>query len=731
MSLTLSTLILSGLTSVSAAPTLLKPDGGPIRCEIWDTVSRTTQALAPEQTEVRAVLTDGIAEVEVVQTFVTPLPYSTEAKYVFPLPNQGAIHGMKYRQAGKWRTAEILPKETAQSIYDSVRQSGGSAALLTQQRADIFTQSLAKIVPGDTVEVHITLSMPLGYKDGNFEFAFPTMIGARCCNESTPPIFGTLSGWNPPANIEGPRIRFLVALQTGFAIRDLASPTHPIQTLATQAALDTLVAHGLIKSPSDLPLAFRSGVMLQPLNTYPNSDFVLRFSRATADAKASSAVWTDSTGWKYFRLQVFPDSSWHAGERPDMDVMLLLDRSGSQAGWPLNHEKAISQRIIQRLRPTDRICVMGFDNIHDLAFSDTIRSATAANIALANTYIQAQQSTGSTELYDAIRGLASIPNPAGRHRLYVFLTDGFITNETDILKYLGGLPDLQVITFGAGNNLNRAFLDDAALIGNGFSTPLVENDDLPARVDEAWGRIESPSLSGVHLDPLGLAVQDLQMGDGASLYKGLSWSVLGKTRASGKVHVQVVGARNASDTVRIPAELDLDARPVVGWAVPKLWARARIAELEREETRGLVRKDTIVAVSLEHQVLSKYTAFLAWDGSSTADAMVVRSSLYYSTAPTVGSSLPTEIRRGEISRPFAPGVDFRLQRDADGWRLELAPSLAGSDVRLVDLRGNVIWSRSTTGKASASIRLPARLPAFVVVQVRTGLGWRGRTLPTM
>lgn len=729
---------------VAGAQTLIVPDAGPARCDIWDSVSRTTQGLAPEQTEVRAILTDGIAEVELVQTFVNPLSFSVEAKYVFPLPHQGSVHGMRYRQDGNWRSAVIMPKATAQAIYDSVKSAGGSAALLTQSRPDIFSQSLARISPHDTVEVRIRLSMPLGYKDGRFEFAFPTMIGSRCCNESTPPLYGTIQGWNPPENVDGPRIRFLVGIQTGYAISAIESPTHPIRTMSAQTALDSLIAKGLLKSAFDLPLEYRNAVLLQPQNTFPNSDFVLRFDRASSVAKASSAVWPDSAGWKYFRLSAFPDSTWFAGERADVDVMVLFDRSGSQSGWPIQHQQSISKQIFSRLRSTDGLCVMGFDNTNDLAFADTLRPATSANTQIAAAYIDKQVANGGTELANAIKALTAIPNPSGRHRLYVFLTDGFITNEAEILTHLATIPDLQVITFGAGNNLNRSFLDEAAKIGNGFSVPLVQNDDIAARVTEAWNRLESPGLSGIHLDPKGLAVQDLLAVDGNTLYKGNAWSLLGRTNATGIVNVAVVGFRQGTvDSLRIPVSLDLTTTPTVGWAVPKLWARALIADLEREAYRGIDRKDSIVSVSIAHQVLSQYTAFLAWDGSATpteTGTTVARystsgKSISYSVvnavadSSTVYSTLYTEIRNVPSDKIRRSDVKFRLTRNGSARTLELDPSLKGSAVRIVGLRGEVLWMSKSVD--ATSYELPKNLPAMLFVQVLTKNGWVGRALPSI
>ncbi|HOX50889.1 MAG TPA: VIT domain-containing protein [Fibrobacteria bacterium] len=731
MSLSITTLALGAASFLASAPTVLKTDVGPSRCEIWDSTKSAMQALAPEQTEVRAILTDGIAEVEVVQTFISNFPRPAEANYVFPLPHQGSVHGMKYRQEGKWRSAEILPKEKADSLYDSIKTAGGSAARLTQQRADIFTQSMTRIVPGDTVEVRIRLSMPLKYKDGTFEFAFPTMIGSRCCNESTPPIFGTLAGWNPPADVDGPRIRFLVGIQTGFAIKELTSPTHPIRSVSAQAAVDTLVGRGLLKGIQDLPLAVRNAVLLQPLNTFPNSDFVLRFSRASAEFQASSAVWTDPASTRYFRLEVFPNDAWSQGERPDLDVMLLVDRSGSQGGWPMEHEKTIAKQIINRLRTTDRLCAMSFDNLHDFAFADTLRYATGANMALASDFVDNLTARGGTELAAAIKAMTAIPNPTNRHRLFVFLTDGFITNEKEILSHLAGLPDLQVITFGAGDNLNRAFLDEAALIGNGFSTPLVQADDLSARVDEAWSRIESPALTGLRLDTKGVGVGDLEFPNGRTVYKGMSWSVLGRTTATGTLPVDVVAFRSgATDSLRLSATLNLDATPAVGWAVPKLWARARIADLEREEYKGADRKTEIVATSLEHQVLSKYTAFLAWDGAQLEGGTT---RALYSTSANVSWSTPILIAevdyRPDLAKTSAVS-GLRLVREGSVWTLRLDSQATADLVRLVDIAGNVVWE-APVRKGQMRMEIHGKLPATVVVQIRTAQGWQGRKFTTL
>jgi len=48
----------------------------------------------------------------------------------------------------------------------------------------------------------------------------------------------------------------------------------------------------------------------------------------------------------YFYGLVFPDTSLFGGSRPKLDIVLLVDVSGSQSGWPLAKEKEIANAVL-------------------------------------------------------------------------------------------------------------------------------------------------------------------------------------------------------------------------------------------------------------------------------------------------------------------------------------------------------------------------------------------------
>ena len=74
---------------------------------------------------------------------------------------------------------EIKRREEARQIYEAAKANGQAAALLDQERPNIFTQSVANILPGDTVKITIRYVNLLKYDDGHYEWAFPMVVGPR------------------------------------------------------------------------------------------------------------------------------------------------------------------------------------------------------------------------------------------------------------------------------------------------------------------------------------------------------------------------------------------------------------------------------------------------------------------------------------------------------------------------------------------------------------------------
>ena len=91
---------------------------------------------------------------------------------------------------------EIREKEQAKKEYEQAREQGKKASLVRQQRANLFTTSVANIAPGELVTVEIEYLEDLRYDDGTFSIRFPMTLTPRYIPGSALPDRKG-SGWSP------------------------------------------------------------------------------------------------------------------------------------------------------------------------------------------------------------------------------------------------------------------------------------------------------------------------------------------------------------------------------------------------------------------------------------------------------------------------------------------------------------------------------------------------------
>ena len=130
-------------------------------------------------TDVDISVSGPIARVKVRQTFLNPSKHWLEGRYVFPLPQQSAVHRMTMRAQDMEIVAEIKEKEAARKIYKQAQQSGRRAALIEQHRPNLFTTSVANLAPGGTIDVEISYLQRVRYDQGRFKLRFPLVVAPR------------------------------------------------------------------------------------------------------------------------------------------------------------------------------------------------------------------------------------------------------------------------------------------------------------------------------------------------------------------------------------------------------------------------------------------------------------------------------------------------------------------------------------------------------------------------
>src|SRR5262249_11158695 len=146
---------------------------------VADSTGKPKSMCPLKHTEVKAEISGFIARVVVTQEFENPFKEKIEAVYTFPLPQDAAVDDMTMVIGERTIRGKILPREEAQAVYESAKSSGKTASLLDQERPNIFTQSVANILPGDQIKITISYVETLKYEDGAYEFVFPMVVGPR------------------------------------------------------------------------------------------------------------------------------------------------------------------------------------------------------------------------------------------------------------------------------------------------------------------------------------------------------------------------------------------------------------------------------------------------------------------------------------------------------------------------------------------------------------------------
>src|SRR5256886_3928481 len=132
-----------------------------------------------KHTDVKPEISGFLSRVRVTQEFENPFKEKIEAVYTFPLPQNAAVDDMTMVVGDRTVKGKILRREEAQAVYEAAKSNGQVASLLDQERPNIFTQSVANILPGEQVKITISYVETLKYADGSYEFVFPMVVGPR------------------------------------------------------------------------------------------------------------------------------------------------------------------------------------------------------------------------------------------------------------------------------------------------------------------------------------------------------------------------------------------------------------------------------------------------------------------------------------------------------------------------------------------------------------------------
>ena len=570
-----------------------------------------------QHTAVDAAIAGHISTVRVKQQFTNPFDTKIEAVYVFPLPEQAAVTEFLMVIGERTIRGILREKAEAEAIYRAARDQGYRASLLVQHRPNIFEQKVANIEPGKAIDVDITYFHTLAYKDGWYSFVFPTVVGPRFNPPGYPdPIHARPRGGRP----ETPG----GTAPGGTTVEYLAPMERSGHDLGIRVRIDAGVRIEGLNSTHEINVE-RDGpetatVQLADRTTIPNRDFVLDFRVAGDAVKSNLMTYQDpETGKGFFSLMVVPPVDTSSLVRRPMEMVFVLDCSGSMSGQPLWQAKQAVATALGLLRPDDTFQIIRFSD-NSSQFGQAPVPATEANLAAAHRYLDNLNSMGGTMMIEGIRSALDFPHDPARLRFVTFMTDGFIGNEADILGEIHQrMGNARIFSFGVGSSVNRYLMDRMAKVGRGAAAYLGLQDSAPEVMDAFFARVSHAALTDVSVDWGGMTVSDTYPARLPDLFVGRPLVVTGRFRGE-PASVTVSGT---VDDSRHSFVIEAAEAGSAGLSIPKVWARANIADLsDRQATTGDLNgelSDTIRRIALRHQLVSNYTSFVAVDSSELTE----------------------------------------------------------------------------------------------------------------
>ena len=546
-----------------------------------------------------------VARTTITQRFENPAQGWVEGVYVFPLPEGSAVDTLKMVVGRRVLVGDIKERQEAKIIYEEAKAKGQTAALLEQERPNLFTNSVANIGPGETVVVQIEYQQTIRQSGGSYSLRVPLVVAPRYNPETgmaaaTVSITEPVQPQSPPEPpVLDPRIHdkvnpvtLNIRLDAGFSIGELASPYHAIN-------IESIAAD-------------RKVVTLKDDHIPADRDFVLNWSPALA-AEPSVSLFSEQVGADtYLLAYVTPPEQAASEVRSPREVIFVIDNSGSMGGPSMGQAKASLIYALGRLDPRDRFNVIRFDDTMEIVFPEAV-PATPENIGNARHYVGGLEAAGGTEMIPPLRAALRDENRMDTTTLrqVVFLTDGAIGNEQEMFEILGSmLGRSRVFMVGIGSAPNSFLMSRAAELGRGTFTHIGSGEEVEDRMRELFGKLENPLVTGLAAKLDGPA--ELTPDPLPDLYRGEPLVLLAKS-ASAAGLLEISGTRNSATW-----QTSVDtAKAIPGVGLAKLWAKRKIADAEVASSLGKITPaeadKRILALALDHHLVSRMTSLVAID----------------------------------------------------------------------------------------------------------------------
>jgi Ca-activated chloride channel family protein len=540
------------------------------------------------KSEVRITVTGPIVRTTVTQTFHNSTGRCVEGLYVYPLPELSAVDTLKMTIGSRVIVGEIREREQARKEYEQAKSEGRKAALVEQQRPNVFTTSVSSVMPDEDAIIEIAYQETARYEDGEYRLRFPMVVAKRYSPIQTAP--NIIEKAVPYCCTEASHVSLVVDLQPGYSVRNIASAQAKSETLGNRHYRVTADSSTL-NAEHDFELSWQPDLGTNP------------------DATVLTEKLGDDT---YALIMVTPPA--RSAVRLPRETIFIIDSSGSMEGASMQQAKAALLLALDDLKSGDKFNIIDFDSTARPLFTDS-KFADGSSIGTAKEFVEKITADGGTEMRSALQlAMPEHPTtPSGTVRQVIFMTDGQVSNEQELFSFIHArLGESRLFTVGIGAAPNSHFMRNAARFGRGTFTYIGEVQQVQERMSELFAKLDAPVMTSIQIrssDSIAESwperIPDLYRGEPLVVAMRVSAAT-----ANAKITLHgSIGNEKWSKELTLPTAGSNDG-------IARLWGREKIESLMDHITDGGDPQGVeaaVIAVALQHHLVSQYTSLVAID----------------------------------------------------------------------------------------------------------------------
>jgi Ca-activated chloride channel family protein len=593
-----------------ADPQFMRPGEAKFGTLLFKAVEQDRYVPAPlVGTDIDITVSGPTARARITQHFYNPTDGWVEGVYVYPLPENSAVDTLKMVVGDRVIVGEIKERIEAKRIYEEAKRDGKKAALVEQERPNIFTNSVANIGPGEVVVVQLEYQQTVPQSGNEFALRVPLVVAPRYAPKPIVQTVDFQGGWGKASDPAPDRDRITppvldpaeskpvnpvaltVRLQAGFPLGEVKSHHHAVWIEETAEDVRTVRLDAQVPADRDFELTWT----------------------AKPGAMPNAGLFHERLGsTDYLLAFLTPPDAQQTKPRP-REIIFVIDNSGSMSGTSMVQAKQGLQYALRKLKPEDRFNVVRFDDTLEVLFPAAV-PGDLENIGRAQSFVASLEANGGTEMVPAMQAalIDTAPGDTETLRQVVFLTDGAIANEQQLFETIAsGLGRSRIFMVGIGSAPNSHLMGRAAEIGRGSVLHIGSTAQVEERMRALFNKLERPAITDIKIkfsesgvDYAPKPIPDLYAGETLQIAAKLS-TFGGTAEISGLIGDQLW-------TAKLPLT---GAAQATG--ISKLWARARIADAEVGLATGKISKamadKQILDLALQHSLVSRLTSLVAVD----------------------------------------------------------------------------------------------------------------------